>query len=191
VHHDEDVSPCRSESCACRRSPLLRCRRGRSQAGRLTAPEVADIVSGGHWSADGKGGFYRALVVMAGDKAAIANVYLRWLSFGDAAKPTVVKSVPVKEINDQNLGNASIEIGGEEDKENEATIFVSSYDVEEDKDISLLIKATKPGTYTVAKAPPEGPEQGSGEGAPKGTPQAGAPSEGKAPAKGEKPGVED
>jgi hypothetical protein len=54
----------------------------------------------------------------------------------DAAKPTVVKSVPVKEINDQNLGNALIEIGGEEDKENEATIFVSSYDVEEDKDIA-------------------------------------------------------
>ena len=96
-----------------------------------------------------------------------------------------VKSVPVKEINDQNLGNASIEIGGEEDKENEATIFVSSYDVEEDKDISLLIKATKPATYTVAKAPPEGPE------APKGTPQAGAPRDGKAPPKGEKPGVED
>jgi len=96
-----------------------------------------------------------------------------------------VKSVPVKEINDQNLGNASIEIGGEEDKENEATIFVSSYDVEEDKGISLLIKVTKPGTYTVAKAPPEGPE------APKGTPQAGAPSDSKAPPKGEKPGVED
>ena len=130
---------------------------------------------------------------MAGDKAAIANVYLQWLSFGDAAKPTVVKSVPVKEINDQNLGNASIEIGGEEDKENEATIFVSSYDVEEDKDISLLIKATKPGTYTVARRPLRAPSRalararGSGEGAP----QAGAPSEGKAPAKGEKPGVED
>ena len=125
-----------------------------------TAPEVADVVSGGHWSADGKGGFYRALAVMAGEKAAIANVYLQWLSFGDAAKPTVVKSVPVKEINDQNLGNPSIEIGGEEDRENEATIFVSSYDVEEDKDISL--------SYTVAKAPPRGPEQGSGEGTPKG-----------------------
>jgi len=96
---------------------------------------------------------------MAGDKAAIANVYLQWLSFGDAAKPTVVKSVPVKEINDQNLGNASIEIGGEEDKENEATIFVSSYDVEEDKDISLLIKATKPGTYTVARRPLRAPSR--------------------------------
>lgn len=165
-----------------------------ADAGKLvdsTAPEVADVVSGGHWSADGKGGFYRALVVMAGDKAAIANVYLQWLSFGDGSKPVVVKSVPVKEINDQNLGNASIEIGGEEDKENEATIFVSSYDVEEDKDISLLIKATKPGTYTVEKAPPESGEQGSGQGAPQAAPQAGAPSEGKAPAKGEKPGVED
>jgi hypothetical protein len=138
-----------------------------------------------------KGGFYRALVVMAGEKAAIANIYLQWLSFGGTAKPTVVKSVPVKEINDQNLGNGSIEIGGEEDKENEATIFVSSYDVEEDKDISLLIEATKPGTYTVAKALAEGPEQGSGEGAPKGAPQAAAPSDGKAPPKGEKPGVED
>jgi len=190
VHHDEDVSQCRSESCACRRSPLLRCRRGRSQAGRLTAPEVADIVSGGHWSADGKGGFYRALVVMAGDKAAIANVYLQWLSFGDAAKPTVVKSVPVKEINDQNLGNASIEIGGEEDQANEATIFVSSYDVEEDKDICFSLRRPNP-ALTRSRGPPEGPEQGSGEGAPKGTPQAGAPSEGKAPAKGEKPGVED
>ena len=153
-------------------------------------PEAADVVSGGHWSADGKGAFYRALVVLAGDKAAIANVYLQWLSFGDAAKPVVVKSVPVKEINDQNLGNASIEIGGEEDKENEATIFVSSYDVEEE-DISLLIKATKPGAYTVAKAPPKGPEQGSGQGSPQGAPQAGAPSEGEAPAKGEKPGMED
>jgi len=100
-----------------------------------------------------------------------------------------VKSVPVKEINDQNLGNASIEIGGEEDNENEATIFVSSYDVEEDKDISLLIKATKPATYTVAKAPPRGPEQGSGR-APQ-REQAGAPSDSKAPPKGEKPGVED
>jgi len=36
---------------------------------------------------DGKGGFYRAGVVMAGDKAAIANVYLQWLSFGDQQSP--------------------------------------------------------------------------------------------------------
>ena len=42
--------------------------------------------------------------------------------------------------------------------------------VEEDKDISLLIKATKPGVYTIEKAPPEGAEQGSDEGRPAGEP---------------------
>jgi hypothetical protein len=165
-----------------------------ADAGKLAdsiGPEVSEVASGGQWSGDGKGGFYRAIVVMAGDKAAIANVYLQWLSFGDGAKPVIVKIVPIKEINDQNLGNASIEIGGEQDKENESTIFVSSYDVEEDKDISLPIKATKPGAYTIEKAPPEGAEQGSDEGGPAGEPQAGAASAGKAPAKGEAPGVED
>jgi hypothetical protein len=150
------------------------------------ATEVSEVASGGHWSADGKGGFYRALVVMAGDKAAIANVYLQWLSFGAGAAPTVVKSVPVKEINDQKLGNASIEIGGENDKENETTIFVSSYDIEEDKDISLYVKATKPGAYTVEKAPSEGAEQGGAAEEPEGE----APGK-KAPGNGEAPGVED
>jgi hypothetical protein len=40
-------------------------------AGKLVdavGPEISEIASGGHWSADGKGGFYRAIVVMAGDK---------------------------------------------------------------------------------------------------------------------------
>jgi hypothetical protein len=126
------------------------------------APEVSEVASGGQWSADGKGGFYRGFVVMAGPNASVAEIYLQWVSFGDG-KPTVVKSLPIKEINDQKLGNASITIGGEEDKENETTLFISSYDIEEDKDISLFIKATNPGTYTVDKAPPEtGPEGGEG-----------------------------
>jgi hypothetical protein len=161
-----------------------------SDAGKIVeglAPEVSEVASGGHWSADGKGGFYRVLVVMAGEKAPFANLYLQWLSFGDGATPTVVKSVPVKEINDQKLGNASIEIGGENDKENETTIFFSSYDIEEDKDISLLVKATKPGAYSIEKAPSESAEQG----APAEEPEGGAPDKGKAPGKGEEPGVED
>jgi hypothetical protein len=44
--------------------------------------------------------------------------------------------VPLKEVNDQKLGNASIEIEGEESKDNEITIIVSSYDFDADKDIS-------------------------------------------------------
>lgn len=144
------------------------------------APEVSEVASGGHWSADGKGGFYRALVVMAGEKGATVNIYLQWLSFGDGKTPTIVKSVPVKEINDKKLGNASITIGGEEDKDNETTISVSSYDIDEDEDISLYVKATNPGTYTMEKAPPEGAEDAPEE----------AP-EGAGPGKDEAPGVED
>ena len=93
-------------------------------AGKLgdqVAPEISEIASGGHWSADGKGGFYRAFVVMAGENGGTAEVYLQWVSFGDG-KPAVVKSLPVKEVNEQKLGNASITIGGEDDKENETTI---------------------------------------------------------------------
>jgi hypothetical protein len=150
-------------------------------AGKLVdavGPEISEIASGGHWSADGKGGFYRAIVVMAGDKGATAEVYLQWVSFGEG-KPVVVKSLPIKEVNDRKLGNAAIDIGGEDDKENETTIFISSYDIEQDEDISLFVKATTPGTYTMEKAPPEG--EAEGEGAPAG---AGAGEE-------EAPGVED
>ena len=92
-----------------------------------------------------------------------------------------MKSVPVKEINDQNLGNPSIEIGGEEDRENEATIFVSSYDVEEDKDISLLTRSRRRPLGAPSRAPERAPQRG----------KPGAPSDSKAPPKGEKPGVED
>ena len=150
-------------------------------AGKLVdqvAPEISEIASGGHWSADGKGGFYRAFVVMAGENGGTAEVYLQWVSFGDG-KPAVVKSLPVKEVNDQKLGNASITIGGEDDKENETTIFISSYDIDEDKDISLFVKATNPGNYTMAKAPPEGEAEGEG-----------GPEDGSA-GKDEAPGIED
>jgi hypothetical protein len=115
------------------------------------APEVSEVVSGGQWSAEGKGGFYRVLVIITGDKAASAHVFLQWLAFGDAQVPTIVRSVPVKEINDRKLENASVQIGGEQDEENKTTIVVSSYDIDEDEDISLYITATQPGTYTVEK----------------------------------------
>ena len=59
------------------------------------------------------------------------------------------------------------------------TISISSYDIDEDKDISLLVKATNPGNCTMAKAPPEGEEEG-----------AGGPKDGSA-GKAEAPGIED
>ena len=75
-----------------------------------------------------------------------------------------MKSVPVKEINDQNLGNASIEIGGEEDNENEATIFVSSYDVEEDKDISFSSRRPNPALTRSRRRPLRAPSRAPAKG---------------------------
>ena len=64
----------------------------------------------------------------------------------------MVATVPIKEVNDQKLANASIEIEGEESKDNEITIVVSSY-FEADKDINLFVKGTAPGKYAMAKTP--------------------------------------
>ena len=117
--------------------------------------EVADIVTGGSWSADKQGGFYRAFVIMNGNQETFsARVFLQWLALSETNPiPTVVATVPIKEVNDQKLANASIEIEGEESKDNEITIVVSSYDFEADKDITLSVKGTAPGKYAMAKPP--------------------------------------
>lgn len=116
--------------------------------------EVADIVTGGSWSADKQGGFYRAFVIMNGNQETFsARVFLQWLALSETNPiPTVVATVPIKEVNDQKLANASIEIEGEESKDNEITIVVSSY-FEADKDINLFVKGTAPGKYAMAKTP--------------------------------------
>lgn len=82
-----------------------------------------------------------------------ARVFLQWLALSETNPiPTVVATVPIKEVNDQKLANASIEIEGEESKDNEITIVVSSY-FEADKDINLFVKGTAPGKYAMAKTP--------------------------------------
>jgi hypothetical protein len=138
------------------------------------APEVAEVATGGSWSADKQGGFYRAIVLMTGDQKSFgAHIYLQWLAFTESSPiPAIIKTVPIKEINDQGLANASIALEGEEGKDNEVTVVVSSYDLEEDKDITLFVKAGQPGTYAMATAPAKGADDG-------------------APAKKEAPGKED
>jgi hypothetical protein len=115
--------------------------------------EVADIVTGGSWSADKQGGFYRAFVIMNGNQETFsARVFLQWLALSETNLNPTVATVPIKEVNDQKLANASIEIEGEESKDNEITIVVSSY-FEADKDINLFVKGTAPGKYAMAKTP--------------------------------------
>jgi len=87
-----------------------------------------------------------------------AHVFLQWLALSETNPvPKVIATMPIKEVNDQKLANASIEIEGEESKDNEITIIVSSYDFDADKDITLFVKGTAPGKYTMAKAPAKAP----------------------------------
>jgi hypothetical protein len=132
------------------------------------SPQVADVVTGGSWSDGKQGGLYRAFVVMSGSEDNFgARLYLQWLALSDDSPiPSVVKTVAVKEVNEQNLPNASIQIDGEENKDNEVYVIVSAYDVDADKDILLFVKAGTPGTYSIEKTPPKalsGPSEGDGE----------------------------
>jgi hypothetical protein len=122
------------------------------------SPQIADVVTGGSWSDGKQGGLYRAFVLMSGSGDNFgARLYLQWLALSDNSPiPSVVKTIAVKEINDQNLPNAAIQIDGEENKDNEVYVVISAYDFEADKDILLFVKAGKPGTYSVDKTPPKG-----------------------------------
>jgi hypothetical protein len=121
------------------------------------SPQIADVVTGGSWSDGKQGGLYRAFVVMSGSEADFgARVYLQWLTLSDDSPiPGVVQTIPIKEVNEQNLPNASIQIDGEENKDNEVYVVVSAYDFDNDKDILLFVKAGAPGTYSVEKTPPK------------------------------------
>ena len=128
-------------------------------------PEVADVVTGGSWSEGKQGGFYRAIVIMSGNEQILRGARLSCSGLRCPKPnpvPKMVATVPLKEVNDQKLGNASIEIEGEESKDNEITIIVSSYDFDADKDISLYVKGTAPGKYAMSKAPAKRPAAAAG-----------------------------
>ncbi|HEY9520183.1 MAG TPA: hypothetical protein VIQ39_01420 [Methyloceanibacter sp.] len=118
----------------------------------MLPPEVADVVTGGSWSQGKQGGFYRAMT--GSEQSFGARVFLQWLALSETDPvPTIVAKVPPKEVNDQKLGNASIEIEGNSSKDNEITIIVSSYDFEADKDITLYVKGTAHGKYASSEEP--------------------------------------
>lgn len=124
-------------------------------------PEVADVVTGGSWSAAGDGGFYRAFVIMSGEGDDFgARIYLQWMSISEESPiPKVVKTIPVAEINEQGLDNAAIDIEADDGEDNRINIIVSSYDFDNDKDILLMVQAEEPGKYSVKKASPPVPAE--------------------------------
>jgi hypothetical protein len=62
--------------------------------------EIADVVTGGSWSADKQGDFYRAIVAMTGaEKDFGAHVFLQWVALSETNPvPKVIATVSVKEV---------------------------------------------------------------------------------------------
>lgn len=129
-----------------------------AQLAASVSPQIAGIDTGGSWSANNQSGFYRSVVVMVGSGQNVTtHLYLQWLAADDKTPvPTVVKTVPVKEVNAKNLPNAAVNIGGEEDKDNQAVLVVSSFDFKTNKETDFFVTATTPGNYTVSSKPPKG-----------------------------------
>jgi hypothetical protein len=118
------------------------------------APEVLQVVSGGSWENAGKKGGYRAVLV-ASSTGSDAELYIEWLAAGSNGQPpSLVMSLPVKEINDLKLPNATL--NAEFEAANEYTVFVEADDPSKDSGKSYTVLAGPPGKYTFSLgAPPE------------------------------------
>ncbi len=88
--------------------------------------EVPEMISGGTWRDDKQTGVYRALVVLSGsDRDYAARVFVQWISVrAEVGRPEVIRTVPLKEINDKKPQHAFITLDTEND--NEATLMVTT-----------------------------------------------------------------
>jgi hypothetical protein len=114
--------------------------------------EVPEVISGGGWQDGEMNGIYRAIVIVSGaEKDLAARVYLQWIGLNANGAPHVVKTVPIKEINDKKLPNAILDLDA--DADNQALIIVTTFDPTTQKPTSTAFKATKPGIYQPAPLP--------------------------------------
>lgn len=117
--------------------------------------DVSEIVSGGNWSEGETSGVFRAVVVTSSTgQSSQARVIVQMLAFEKANPlPKIVKSIPVKEVEDKKLPNAFLAMDVEND--NELTLIITSYDAEKDQDTSMLVKFDGTGKYEIVTAPKE------------------------------------
>ncbi len=118
-------------------------------------PAVVQMVTGGNWEDGGKKGYYRAVMIAPATSASGAEVYLQWFqSAKDQTTPTLVLEVPIKEVNDLKLTDATLSM--ETLKANEFILYVEPNDPSKDTQQGFSVTATSPGKYTaVAGALPE------------------------------------
>ena len=62
-------------------------------------PMVAAVVTGGHWTSEGRSGYYRVIIKTGGSQRGSSTLIVQWLSDPTRdAPPTVVRSAPVNEL---------------------------------------------------------------------------------------------
>ena len=113
------------------------------------ALQIVQVVSGGNWDDGGKKGYYRAVLIAPADANSGAQIFLQWVQAGkDQPVPTIAAMVPVKEVNDLHLIDATLNM--EVTKANEVLLYVEPNDPSKDTMQSYSITATVPGKYTAA-----------------------------------------
>ena len=137
--------------------------------------QIPEILTGGSWTNGDVGGVYRAVVVLSktatkkpdllsktvAGKIVLntkkpkaerkAEVFIQWIAYdGGKATSKIVKTVSIKEFNEKQLRHAFLAM--DTLKDNEMTLLVTSYDENRDKDVSITVKATKPGEYIPSKS---------------------------------------
>lgn len=117
--------------------------------------DVSEIVSGGNWSEGETSGVFRAVVITSSvGQSSQARVIVQMLAFEKANPlPKIVKTIPVKEVEEKKLPNAFLAMDVEND--NELTLIITSYDAEKDQDTSMLVKFDGTGKYEIVPPPKE------------------------------------
>jgi hypothetical protein len=108
--------------------------------------DVTEVVSGGVWTDDGTTGYYRAMVITPGASRQVANVVVQMLAVEKSdATPKLKKSVVIKEVADQKIGNAFLAMDAE--NENEMTLVVTAYGSGTEQDTAFHVKFDAKGGY--------------------------------------------
>jgi hypothetical protein len=115
--------------------------------------EVTEVVSGGSWSEGDTSGEFRAITVTEQvGSTTQASVIVQMLAIDKASSTRkVIKTVPLKEVNDKKLESAFLTMNVESD--NELTLNITSYDTEKDQDTELTVKFASTGKYEIVATP--------------------------------------
>ncbi len=115
---------------------------------------VSEVVTGGSWSAGGRSGFYRAVVVQAGREGArTVAVFLQWLTEnedGDAV--AITASVPIREMEGRIIPFASVAL--ESDVPNDVQLTIAAPEAADPAARLTIIRAAGPGIYVVIPPSP-------------------------------------